>query len=185
MIDPRAMPSYVKMLKALILTAFLGGGTLVAQDYAKPHECPVAPVDTSGWVLSRNDDVGIELKHPADYREIHFGSRSDTSGIAAAFWCSAASRIEFHEPRGFWSHHAPNRSVAPCLLRMRSAAVPLYIERTVTTQWNGRDTLYFVAKAVFTPPGKPQFLAEIGAPDSTGLLEQIMILRTIRFLTER
>lgn len=176
------MSLYRTVLKTLMFGALLGGSTLIAQGEAKPRECPTALVDTSGWVRSSSQEVGIELKHPADYREIHWESRSDTSGVAVAFWRSAASRIDFHEPKGFWSNHRPNPSIAPCLLQMRSAAFPLHIERTVTTQWNGRDTVYFVAKGTFIPPGKPPILTEIGAPDSTALLEQLMILRTIRFI---
>jgi hypothetical protein len=48
-----------------------------------------------------------------------------------------------------------------------------------------RDTVYFIAKGVFTPTGKPRMLVELGAPDSTGLLEQMALLRTIRFLQDR
>jgi hypothetical protein len=145
-------------------------------------ECPVAQVDTSEWVLSRNQDVGIELKHPEDYREIRWGSRSDTSGAAVAYWRSAASTIDFHETSGLLPNRRPGQSVAPCLLHMRTAVLPLYIQRTVTTVWTGRDTVYFIAKGTFTLPGNRRILTEIGAPDSTGLLEQMAILRTIRFV---
>jgi len=129
--------------------------------------------------------VGIEIKHPADYPEKHWESRSDSSGIQLAFRRSAARRVEFNEFQGFWARRGPNPSVAPCLLRTRSAPLQLHIERTLTTLWTGRDTVYFVAKAVFRPAGRPRMLVELGAPDSTGLLEQMAMLRTIRFLRER
>jgi hypothetical protein len=173
------------VLGAVILTGVLGSSGLAVQAQTSPPACPVALADTSDWVLSRNQDVGIELKHPADYREIHMDSRSDTSGVEMALWRNAVSTVEIHEPRGFWSGHRPNPSVAPCLLQMHSAVLRLHVERTVRTLWTGRDTVYFVAKGFFTPTGKPQMLVEIGAPDSTGLLEQMAILRTIRFLSER
>jgi hypothetical protein len=52
----------------------------------------------------------------------------------------------------------------------------------VSTLWDGRDTLYFAGKAIIAHTGKPSMLVDIGAPDSSGLLEQMAILRTIRFL---
>jgi hypothetical protein len=129
--------------------------------------------------------VGIEIKHPADFREKHWESRSDTSGVALAFWRDAVSTVEFNEFQGFWAHQGPNPSVAPCLLQTRSAPLQLHLERTVRTLSTGRDTVYFVAKGIFTPAGKPRILVELAAPDSTELLEQMAMLRTIRFLHDR
>ena len=129
--------------------------------------------------------MGIEISHPTDYREKHWESRSDPSGLALSFWRNAVSHIDFNEFRGSAAARGSKISGAPCLLRMRSGVMALHIERTVRTLWNGRDTLYFAGKAMFTPAGKPRMLVELGAPDSTGLLEQMAMLRTIRFLNDR
>jgi hypothetical protein len=179
------MSMYRISLMSVALACALVAKGVAAQGQPKPRDCPVGVVDTSAWMLTRDRGVGIEIKHPADYRAKHWESRSDTSGVTIAFWRNAASRIEFHELGGFWSTQGPKLSVPPCRLEMRSATLALHLERTVRTLWDGRDTLYFVAKGIFTPAGKPRVLVELGAPDSTGLLEQIAILRTIRFLKDR
>lgn len=172
-------------LTSVAVVALLSGSRLGAQqqtEQTNARACPEVPADTSAWVTTTDRDVGIEIKHPADYREIHMGSRSDTAGLEMALWRHAVSRIEVHEPRGFWSNDKPNLSVAPCLVRMRSAILALHIERTLRRLWSGRDSVYFVAKGFLKPPGKPQMVVDLGAPDSTGLLEQMAILRTIRFV---
>lgn len=177
---------HMRSLTAFVLSCAVSG-IGVAQVPSKPkrRECPVVAVDTSAWVLTRDPAIGIEIKHPADYEAIHWGSRSDTSGVSIAFRRNAVSTININELQGFYSTRAPKASVQPCVLRMRSGVLALHVERTVSTRWDGRDTLYFASKAILTPTGKPRMLVDLGAPDSTALLEQMAILRTIRFLNGR
>ena len=174
-------------LKSFLLACVVSGNGVAAQGTPTPsiRECPTGAVDTSAWLLTRDSAVGIEIKHPADYREKHWESRSDSSGVQVAFRRDAVSRVEFNEFQGFWARRGPNPSVAPCLLQTRSAPLQLHLERTVRTLWTGRDTVYFVAKGLFRPAGKPRILVELGAPDSTGLVEQLAMLRTMRFLRGR
>jgi hypothetical protein len=174
-------------LRRVLLACAVSGNCVAAQGTATSsiRECPSAAVDTSAWLLTRDSAVGIEIKYPADYQEKHWESRSDSSGAQVAFWRDAVSTVEFNEFQGFWARRGPNPSVAPCLLRTRSAPLQLHLERTVRTLWTGRDTVYFVAKGVFRPAGRPRMLVELGAPDSTALLEQLAMLRTIRFLQDR
>lgn len=169
-------------LESLVFSCVLCVSGLAAQRQPKPPECPAAALDTSAWVLTKDPNIGIEIKHPADYREKHWESRSDTSGVTLAFWRNAVSTIDINEFQGFYSTRGPKESVPPCLLHTRSGDLSLHIENTTRRLWSGRDTLYIVGKAIIAPTGKPRMLLESGAPDSTGLLEQLMMLRTIRFL---
>jgi hypothetical protein len=176
----------VRSITTFVLTCVVTGAA-VAQvpANARPRECPVVAADMSAWVTTKDPDVGIEIKHPADYEVKHWGSRSDSSGVSLAFRRNAVSTININELQGFYSTRGPKASVAPCVLRMRSGELALHVERTVSTRWDGRDTLYFASKAILTPAGKPRMLVDLGAPDSTSLLEQMAILRTIRFLNGR
>ncbi len=119
------------------------------------RDCPTSSVDESSWVLARDSSTGIEMKHPADYREKRWESRSDTSGVTIAFWRNAVSRIEVNELQGFYRSRAPNASVAPCLIQTRSAPLQMHLERTTRKLWNGKDTVYFVGKGIVAPSGKP------------------------------
>ena len=179
--------SRAQIRRVLLACAAVSGNCVAAQGTPTPsmRECPTAAADTSAWLLTRDSAVGIEIKHPTDYAEKHWESRSDSSGVQMAFWRDAVSRVEFNEFQGFWARRGPNPSVAPCLLRTRSAPLQLHLERTVRTLWTGRDTVYFVANGIFTPAGRPRMLVELGAPDSTALMEQLAMLRTIRFLQDR
>lgn len=172
-------------LAGFLLACVLNASGMPAQAQPTPHKCPTSQVDTSAWLLARDEGIGIEIKRPPDYREIHWGSRSDTSGAAWAFWRDASSRIEFNEFQGFYKTRGPNPTAPACRLEMRSGVLDLHIERTTSTLSSGRDTLYFLAKGIFRPLGKPPMLVEIGALDSTEFLEQFAALRTIRFLRDR
>ena len=169
----------------LVLACILNALPVTAKGQSKPAECPAVRVDTSSWVAAVNEDVGIELKHPATYREKHWENRSDTVGIAFSFWRDAVHTIDFHEARGFWATRGPSQSAAQCLLTLRSAELRLRIERSLSTLPSGRDTVYFLAKAIFGSPGRPQMVVTVSAPDSTALLEELAILRTISFLRDR
>jgi hypothetical protein len=171
------------LMLASVLT--VSGVASQGQPKPKPRRCPVVSVDTSAWMLARDPSVGIEIKHPADYREKHWESRSDSSGVALSLWRNAVSTIDFNEFHGFYTRRGPNPSVVPCRLAMRSGELALHVERSASTLPSGRDTLYYLAKGIFTPTGKPPMLFEINASDSTALLEQMAILRTIRFLNDR
>ena len=57
------IPMSKMSLKSLGFLCVLGVGGLAAQGQPKPPECPVAAIDTSAWVLTRDPDVGIEMKH--------------------------------------------------------------------------------------------------------------------------
>ena len=176
----------LKSITTFVLTCVVSGvGVAQVSAKPKPRECPVVAADTSAWVLTKDPDVGIEIKHPVDYRVKRWESRSDSSGVAIAFWRNAVSTIDINEFQGFYRRQGPPERVAPCVLRMRSGVLALHVERTARTLWDGRDTIYFATKAILTPTGKPRMLVDLGAPDSTALLEQMAILRTIRFLNDR
>lgn len=174
--------SMYRILETLAVSFALGGRGVTAHGQATTPDCPIVRVDSSKWTLTRDSDIGIELKHPTDYEEKHWESRSDTLGADLGFIRSAGTTLEFHQMRGFWSTQGPNKSVAPCRLEMRSGVLTLYLERTYHVLSSGQHAPYFVGKGLFTPFGKPQTLAWAGALDSASLLEQLMILRTIRFL---
>jgi len=169
-------------LKSLGFLCVLGVSGLAAQGQPKPPECPVAAIDTAAWVLTKDPAIGIEMKHPTDYREIHWTSRSDTSGVSLAFRRNAANTIDINEFQGFYSTRGPQPSVPPCLLRTRSGELALHVEPTYTINSDGSHSPYLIGKAIISPTGKPRMLVEIGAPDSTALFEQMMMLRTIEFL---
>lgn len=174
-------------IMAVPLASLVAAALVSAQ--SSPPPCPAARIDTSGWVSVRAEDVGIELSRPAEDEEKRWESRSDTLGADVEFWRRAVNTIGFHEVRGFWADKAkavptqPN--VTPCQLSTRSSVLTIYVERGKRYLSSGRDTVSLNMRATFTPPGKREILIDAGASDSTRLLEQLAILRTIQFITDR
>jgi hypothetical protein len=169
-------------IQGLVLIGALSVGARVTQAQSKAGKCPSASADTASWMRDTSRDLGIEIQHPTDYRKKRWESRSDTTGIALSFWRYAVTRIDFNEFRGIYSGEGPDRSLPPCVLQMHGASMSLYIGRSPSTLPSGRDTLYYRARGLLSLPGKPRILVELNATDSTGILEQLTILRTIRVL---
>jgi hypothetical protein len=166
-----------------VVGALIIAPTLVYAQSSTPA-CPSAAVDTSGWVTATDFSVGVQLKHPADYREKHWESRSDTTDVNLAFWRNAVSTIEFHKPDAFGARRVPP-SAAPCILEMPTGTMPLYFGRQETVLYSGQRALYYTATGLLAVIGKPLLHVELDAPDSTGLMEQLAILQTMRVLRDR
>ena len=175
---------YKKSVIALVLFGALNANAVAAQRQsdAKPRECPSGSFQTSLWVPAREPDLGIELARPSDYQAHHWESVSDTSrGVAISFWRNAANTIDFN---GLGST-SRDRSIVPCLIHLRSGDLEMRIERTTSKLSGGGDTTYFIGRGVITPVGMRLIHVQTGARDSTALLEQLEVLRTIRFLRDR
>ena len=169
---------------ALALLSTLNANRVAAQRQSstKPRECPSGSFHTSLWLRAREPALGIELARPFGYRAKHWESVSDTTGgVAISFWRDAANTIDFN---GLGSRSI-DRSLVPCLLHMRSGDLEVRIGRSTSTLADGRDTVCFIGRGTFTPIGMRSIWVEIGAMDSTALLEQLEVLRTIRFLRDR
>src|SRR5262245_47449313 len=112
-------------LNSLALACIAYGAAAGAHAHRTSNDCPTAQFDTSGWKLVRDGDIGIELKHPRDYEEKHWESRSDTSGAVLSFRVRATRTVDFHQMLGFWSNQRPRKTAAPCQLQTRSGELTL------------------------------------------------------------
>src|SRR4051812_33228419 len=105
-------------LTSAALACALGGHSVSVRAQSQPRECPAAALGTAAWVLSREDDIGIEIKHPADYEEHIWENRSDTAGVATSFWRRATSTINFHNFDSSWNTRGPKSLIPTCRLEM-------------------------------------------------------------------
>lgn len=89
------------LVRALSASAFWAlatcssGRVVAAPAAAGPLLCNVARVDTTGWVLTRNHELGVEFLRPASYLQKLWESRSGM-GNRADWWRDDRPGWTFH-----------------------------------------------------------------------------------------
>ena len=142
-----------------------------------PPECPAASSSQLLWVTTTDRDVGVEISHPFAYDEKHWGSRTDSSRAAFSLWRDAVNGIDFNG-----IGRITITGTTPCVVQSKSGPFTMGLQRSPRRMPDGRDSIYFIGRGSFTPPGKKSVVVDISAEDSTEMLKQLAMLRTIRFV---
>jgi|SRR5689334_3343203 len=152
--------------------------------------CPTTQVDTSGWELSTNFELGIEFARPKAYAAKVWGSsRLPGDEISADWWRNGpgwtieiTKRPVVPDSTPHRTAAANNESVHTCALESRAGrAIAALIHEPRGSPPGKFDSLYVTI--VTYPPHAGHVIRFIGnSLDLAGQLEQVMISRTLRFV---
>jgi hypothetical protein len=158
----------------------------------EPREAPcssVVQIDTTGWMLTADTAVGLELLLPRRYVPKHWSSVNEPEGLVAADWWRdngaqttiELARLPTHPDTGRNAVVRQRRAAGECLLHTASGPASMLLYRSGLTYVNGQPTEPFLVRVEW-PLAHGQRRRLVGAAaDSISRDEQIRIATTVRW----
>jgi hypothetical protein len=149
--------------------------------------CPAIIAETARWTSARSYAIGVEFKHPGDYRRMNWESRSENLPDFVDFWSNErpGRRVRLHRStRDSLARWAPARtpSALHCTLATRSGAAEAFLQRT--TQSIGGDKRGPLFTVEVRLPAEDKFVVLFAgwSVDSVDFNEQVAMAQSLRLL---
>src|SRR5439155_26889437 len=128
----------------------------------EPREAPcssVAQIDTTGWMLTADSAVGLELLVPRRYVAKHWSSVKEPEGLVSADWWKdngaqttiELARLPAHPDTGRNAVVRQRPAAGECMLHTASGPASMLLYRSGLTYVNGHPTEPFLVRVEWPP----------------------------------